>query len=361
MLKYALRYLPLLGLLLLLIPWHLYMASWTNQSTAAVWSPYNPGSALYGVTMLSSNDVWAVGGSFEQQESQPRERIIYAVSGVILHYTDGAWAVVDTPQKPLFSVSLDSPRDGWAVGYGGILVHYDGKTWSTVTGPANFNSNLLGITMTSPENGWAVGYGGSILHYDGQQWTAYPSPTTADLRAIAMPSPQEGWAVGDSGTILHYHAGTWSLVKSAPATSNALRSISMLSADEGWTVGDNGTILHYRGEDGVWEGVYRAPGLQSIQLVGVAMSTVRAGWIVGEQQFLTYRSEVWTGPESVSCPIGGKTPVPGTYLSLYGITMAGSGEGWAVGALDTPAASLSLNAYSILHYTHGQWCAAPSF
>src|SRR5258706_2219850 len=256
--KYALRYLPLLGLLLLLIPWHLYMASWTNQSTAAAWSPYNPGPALYGVTMLSTNDVWAVGGSFEQEEDQQRVRIIYAVSGIILHYTDGAWAAVDTLQKPLFSVSLDSPRDGWAVGYGGILVHYDGKTWSTVTGPANFNNNLLGVAMTSPEDGWAVGYGGSILHYDGQQWMAYPGPTTADLRAIAMPSPHEGWAVGDSGTILHYHAGTWSLVKSAPATSNTLRSISMLSADEGWMVGDNGTILHYRGEDGVWEGVYRA-------------------------------------------------------------------------------------------------------
>src|SRR5436309_8673526 len=223
-LKYALRYAPLLILALLLIPLRVYTAGKGQPNPALLQhdqglSPFSPGPALYSVTMLPSGEVWAVGGSFIGKcNAQNATRCFPTpASGIILHYSDSVWVpanVTDPLRAPLLSVSLDSPHDGWAVGWAGTLVHYHSNTWSIAPDSAKFKQNLLGVTMLSPSDGWAVGYSGTILHYDGKRWTRVPSLTTVDLRSIAMPSPQEGWAVGDSGTILHYHNGTWSLASS---------------------------------------------------------------------------------------------------------------------------------------------------
>lgn len=367
--KYALRYVPLFILALFLIPLRIYMAGSVQQTPAfpasQTASPFSPGSALYSVIMLPSGDVWAVGGSFFSKPAAPNtSREFLPSNGVILHYSDNAWIqtrVVGPLRVPLLSVSLSREgRDGWAVGWAGALVHYDGNEWSTVPGPANFNQNLLGVAMLSPLDGWAVGYSGSILHYDGKAWTQVPSPTQLDLRSIAMPSSQEGWAVGDRGTILHYHSGTWSIVSRSP-TSNTLFSVSMLSTDEGWAVGRQGTILHFR--DGTWESVhpasyYRNPSVyQSIDLFGVAMNSIRSGWVIGDQHLLTYSSEAWIEPDNrINFPINEKPPeLIVNDLSLYGIAMSPSGEGWAVGRLNRRNSDAAI---VILHYQGGKWIAS---
>lgn len=374
MLKYALRYTPLLILALLLIPLHLYITGSDQQSkqNPASLPPGASSSTIYSSTLssiveLSPDDVWAVGGSFA---SKPAEQgtpgsFIVPSSGIILHYRDNVWSparVAKPLQLPLFSVSLDSPRDGWAVGQAGTLVHYDGNQWSTAPGPANFNKNLLGVVMLSPSDGWAVGYSGSILHYDGKQWAQEPSPTIVDLRGIAMPSPQEGWAVGDSGTILHYSGGTWRLVTPSP-THSALKSVSMLSPGEGWAVGTQGAILHYR--DGIWESVhpasyYRNPATyQAVDFSSVTMSSIRSGWLVGGQHLLTYNSEAWIESGN-SINFASELP-PGMTpndLSLSALVLSSGNEGWAVGSITMDG----LNAYKeivnidvILHYQDGKW------
>jgi photosystem II stability/assembly factor-like uncharacterized protein len=358
MFKYTLRYAPLLVLALFLIPWRIYTAENAGQnlpSPSQVSQLSGSGAALRGVAILSANDVWAVGGTFATQCNAETKTGCSAtpISGTILHYSNNAWAVADSAAQPLFSISLDLPSDGWAVGYTGTFVHYDGLTWTAIAGPAGFNQNLFGVDMLSPSNGWAVGNSGSILHYDGRQWTLVSSPVTLDLRAISMPSPQDGWAVGVNGTILHYQNGAWGVAHSP--TRNTLNSVSMLSTTEGWAVGEQGTILHYRAEDGNWEGVYRNPSSnQFANLYGVAMNSVRSGWIVGEQQFLTYSEEVWLTRNiaihisSNNAQISGKSLVS---LNLYAIAMSRGGEGWAVGG----ANSGGLNAIVILHYAGGTW------
>jgi photosystem II stability/assembly factor-like uncharacterized protein len=358
MLKYALRYAPLLVLALFLIPWRIYTEGNVGQflpSRSQVSSLSGSGSALQSVAILSPNDVWSVGGSFATQCNAQTKTGCSAtpVSGTILHYSNNAWAVAGSAAQPLLSISLDSPSDGWAVGYTGTFVHYDGHAWAMLAGPAHFNQSLFGVAMLSPSNGWAVGNSGSILHYAGRQWTLVSSPVSLDLRAIAMPSPQEGWAVGVNGTILHYQNGAWGVAHSP--TRNTLNSVSMLSTTEGWAVGEQGTILHYRAEDGSWESVYRNPSFnQSVNLYGVAMNSVRSGWIVGEQQFLTYSEEVWL-PANV--PINATSSNAQTSgksldsLNLYAIAMSRGGEGWAVGSTN----SSGLNTIVILHYAGGTW------
>lgn len=357
MLKYALRYAPLPILVLLLIPFRLLIAQ--EQSSPAPLDKVSgaplPGSALYSVAMLSPQNAWAVGGTFilqktDQQNTNPQARsesYVAPGSGLILHYmANGGWQpdnVASNLTSPLFSVSMDSPQDGWAVGYGGTFVHYNGNTWSTTPGPANFNKNVTGVAMLSPSDGWAVGYGGSILRYDGRQWTQVQSPTSYDLHSIAMPTAQGGWAVGDNGTILHYSSGAWSRI--ASSATNRLNNVSMLSANEGWAVGDGGTILHYR--DGVWESVYSAIStLNQMSLVGVTMSSIHSGWIISNERMLTYSSEVWALASSRSATISLDN------LHLHGITMSPSGEGWAAGSI---AENNGNTALVILHYQNGKW------
>ena len=358
MLKYTLRYAPLLVLALFLIPWSIYTEENAGQnlpSPSQVSPLSGSGSALHSIAVLSPNDIWSVGGSFATQCNAQTKTGCSAtpVSGTILHYSNNAWAVAGSAAQPLFSISLDSPSDGWAVGYTGTFVHYDGHTWTTIAGPAHFNQSLFGVAMLSPSNGWAVGNSGSILHYDGRQWTLVSSPVTLDLRAIAMPSPQEGWVVGVNGTILHYQNGEWGVVHSP--TRNTLNSVSMLSTTEGWAVGEQGTILHYRSEDGNWESVYRSPPSdQFANLYGVAMNTVRSGWIVGEQQFLTYSEEVWLEAK-VSVNISSNNAQISSKsidsLNLYAVAMSRGSEGWAVGGVN----SGGLNTIVILHYAGGTW------
>lgn len=367
MLKYALRYTPLLALTLLLLPLRAYLSGTGqqfNRFPLTTASPFSVGTALYSVATLPSGAAWAVGGTFSyEKQTQPdqQSRVEAPTSGIILQYTNGVWQparVASSLPLPLFSVSLDSPHDGWAVGYGGTLVHFDGLTWSIAPGPARFNKNLLGVAMLSPSNGWAVGYGGSILHYDGRQWLQETSPTQFDLRSVAMPSAQAGWAVGDHGVILRYANGAWSAA--ASPTTSALNDVSMLSTAEGWAVGQQGTILHYRVEDDAWNPVFPDPySMQDADLYSISMSNVRSGWIVGNHTFLVYSSEVWSEPGkqykvSTNFPY---SKIDYQTFNLYSIVSASFGEAWAVGRA---LSNSSTNNLAILHYQHGAWSVALS-
>ncbi len=362
-LKYALRYAPLLILALLLIPLRISSIEKAQQhpdsSQQPIAASFSPGSALYSVTTTSNGEVWAVGGSFSIKSTTGQFPL--PASGLLLHYVNGRWiaATVTKPLRlPLLGVSIDSPRDGWAVGWSGTLVHYDGNTWSTISNVTHFNQNLLGVIMLSAVNGWAVGYSGSILHYDGKQWTQMPSPTQFDLHGISMLSTQEGWAVGASGTILHYYNRMWSVVSSSP-TSNTLRSVFMLSTQEGWAVGDSGTILHYR--NGIWERVYSINQYQnpsrysSVDLFGIAMDSIRSGWITSNQHLLRYRAEAWReSDESISLLKEDKysVSIPGT-LSLYSIATSPSGTGWAVGRVNDD--KIVSNTFIVLQRQGNTW------
>lgn len=370
LLKYSLRYTPLVVLALLLIPLRLYMAEAGRQPSAppasSATSPFEPGTALYGVAQSPSGDIWAVGGSFSQFKSDANNgtsSFPIPATGIIMHYTGGAWVpgnVANFLRQPLLSASLDSARDGWAVGWSGALVHFDGNEWTTEVGPANFNKNLLGVDMLSPVDGWAVGYSGSILHYDGRRWTQVLSPTALDLHGIAMVSAQEGWAVGANGVILHYVNGTWNMFSPSP-TNNTLNSVTMLSANEGWAVGEHGTILHYR--DGLWQNVHparyyqNAAAYQADVFYNVAMNSIRSGLIAGGQRLLSYSAEAWVEPpHTISInAIGKPGQVSPGNLNLYAITLSSTGECWAVGSVNDVSSTSNEHSAVALHGQNGTW------
>jgi hypothetical protein len=125
----------------------------------------------------------------------------------------------------LYSVSAVSSNDVWAVGGTGLYVitlHWNGTSWSVVPTPdiANDAIYLNGVEAISSNDVWAVGYYLSLetndyvpllLHWDGTQWSEVESPNVGAppnfLAAVAAVSATDVWATGynyNGPLILHY-------------------------------------------------------------------------------------------------------------------------------------------------------------
>jgi hypothetical protein len=177
---------------------------WNGTAWSSVSNPATEG--LYGVTALSSNNIWAVGGS------------------QVLHWNGTSWSSVTSPQPPngdsyqLRSATAISSGDIWAAGYEEVasgdgfvydplLEHWDGSSWTLVSGanPNAGTTSLYGITALSSTSVWAVGVTGGlsfIEQWDGTQWTRVSSPNVGTsnntLQAVAaIPSASDLWAVGE--------------------------------------------------------------------------------------------------------------------------------------------------------------------
>ena len=343
MLRYVLRYLPLLCIALLLILLQVFITTQRSSRSQITGTSGDPpvqtefplGSTLFGLALPSPQDGWAVGGTFALATAHGGVKYAAPVRGTILHDENGNWLANSFLPQPLFSISMPSVNDGWAVGYAGELAHYNGQRWLKVSSPTT--ANLRGVSMLSAQEGWAVGANGVILHFYDQHWTFAMSPTHANLLSISMVSTQEGWAVGGNGTLLHYSAGNWQSVTSP--TQKTLNSVSMLSAQEGWAVGEQGIILHYHND--TWGGVKfmaSSVGVEDRWLT-IAMSSSRTGWIAGDSHILNYSAELWAEQG-----FGSDQYNPGSSYLLYAMVMIAPDEGWAVGDND-----------SIYHYSAGKW------
>lgn len=287
---------------------------------------------LYGVSMVSSSEGWAVG-----------ETTGYAAPrGVIAHYLNGQWMQASLPANtpPLFSVAMLSASDGWSVGNGGTILHYTGGTWVSVA--SHTGQRLQSLSMLSPTDGWAIGPTHYFLHYTGGAWMVVEAtPLIEGLQSIAMVSPDEGWAVGVR-MIAHYHNGAWSVLSPTelPGSVPNLYSLAMVSADEGWAVGSdaNGAaILHY--QRGQWQQTTLPSALPPTILRAVAIVSASEGWAMGfdashdQTVILHYTQGSWVQVQTT------------LHFSVYGIAMLSASNGWAVGNLNTT-----------LEYDDGKWC-----
>ncbi|HLW00584.1 MAG TPA: YCF48-related protein [Ktedonobacterales bacterium] len=282
------------------------------------------------------------------------------------HGTSSLAGVPDRSQMTLNSLSMVSPDEGWAVG----------NTWSMV----NTGSTTVRLDAGDPV----------ILHYLNGRWTAQPLPDYKRalgcggsagacppfvLNGISMVSAQEGWAVGNSllgpnadgitfGLLLHYTGGKWVQVAVRAAQ---LSGIYMRSATDGWIIGQwigsgnplgQSIALHYAGH--AWTPV-NDPAFAHI--VPLSLTGAADG-------------QVWISGVDYSVPVGdgedGNEPAvllqhyDGTRWSkvdphiangrLYGITLVGPDEGWAVGMQPNSDQHRATEVDGvILHNQHGVW------
>jgi hypothetical protein len=294
---------------------------------------------LWDVSMVSADEGWAVGDE--------------SGNTALWHYVAGKWTETKVTGSQavdkLHGVSMDSVIDGWSVGENSTFMHYVDGTWENTGTPEGIGTGLYvgSIDMISPSEGWAIATDyrsstSSLLHYTNGKWTSTQSPTSGTLSAVNIVSSEDGWAVGDNGTILHYSGGKWRQV--ASPTTLSLSGVDMVSKDDGWAIGENGTesvILHYEG--GKWNKV-ASPAHCFLQ--GISMVSAREGWAVGTSEW-DYDASMYPGVivhykdgKWVKEDLAGM----GKLATLHSVSMAATGEGWAVG-----------NEATMLHYDGGRW------
>jgi len=296
---------------------------------------------------ISPDDGWAVGNS--TPPINPLTWIgpssAYATEPTVIHWNGFVWTkgVSIGTTNNLFSVFMLTSGDVWTVGGGGnttatctaapcpTILHYTGGSWNTVTPPPG-SYVLKSVFMVSPDEGWAVGWGscatcaggstalntGIILHYTNTggvgSWAVFPAPTTPTviprLSSVFMLGPNEGWAVGDAMSnggplVLHYTVtggvGTWNVVTVGgltltPAVSANLNSVFMLSPTSGWAAGG-----------------YNTPNS------GAAIGPIIVYW----------DGSKWTPVSTPTIP-GGPVANPPVLKSVY---FTGPNDGWAVGGV----------------------------
>jgi hypothetical protein len=279
-------------------------SGWTVVPSPNTGSPHN---YFYGVAVIASNDVWAVGGY---------GNLTTRAQQLIQHWDGQNWTVATTPALPtayneLLAISAVSTNDVWAVGSSGseaLTEHWNGTSWSVVPNPnPGIGNRFFGVAAIASNDVWAVGYqvgddGLSqtlVEHWDGNSWSVVSSPNVPNqhnsLTAVtAVPgSPNELWAVGRADPsapfILHWNGTQWSIVPSPPAGSvPLLYGVSAISANDvwavGWTGGQSGPItltMHWNGS--AWSVVASPnPSASDNFLHGVTALATNNVWAVGE-------------------------------------------------------------------------------
>jgi hypothetical protein len=228
---------------------HFNGKSWTTVATP---NPGTFGSELSGVAAVATNDVWAVGSTFATDGSGDTTS-----SPLIENFNGKAWSVVAAPTPStgggLNAVTVISADNVWAVGHAGLgrggnlIEHFNGTAWSIVASPQLTDSFLNGVSGTSASDVWAVGSVGrfdsiEILHFDGTSWSVEPGlPEDSVLEAVVAIAADDVWAVG--ADIEHFNGKTWSIV---PSPGGGFTGIAASSADNVYAVG--GGIENWNGK-----------------------------------------------------------------------------------------------------------------
>jgi hypothetical protein len=138
---------------------------WDGSQWSIVPSP-NVGSHdnfLNSVTTVSTDDVWAVGTSTNNSNTQRT---------LVEHWNGSQWSVVPSPNvgshlNALYDVGAVSSNDIWTIGQSvnnsnvaqTLIQHWDGSKWRIVSSPnSDLGSNIIqGLTVVSANEVWAVG------------------------------------------------------------------------------------------------------------------------------------------------------------------------------------------------------------
>ena len=229
---------------------------------------YHALNTLNAIAAVSTNDIWAVGGSYQYGQIQIITTPVYQVDdhgqslGFIEHWDGRKWSMVSLPRAieshSFSAIAAISQNDVWAVG--SIIAHWDGAHWSVVPGPvpgANENFSFSALASISARNIWAVGgsFGSTsgqalIAHWDGTSWKFVNSPYASYLSGVAAISAHNIWAVGGINSdpygeggkpfIEHWDGVQWSVINSpgiAHRYTNMLSAIVAVSTNDVWAVG----------------------------------------------------------------------------------------------------------------------------
>lgn len=209
-----------------------------SSNLGSTWLPVGipaPGSDLYGVSALSSNNAVAVGEG-----------------GLVMRATDGATFSNDSTDgitNTLFDVENKGSRS-WVVGSGGLIAvwDYSGDSVEQFVQNSGTVDTLRDLSIYGAK-AWSVGDSGTVVASSNvatstAAWTPQASGTGEALYGVDFVSSTRGWAVGAAGTIITTSDGGTTWTPQASGTINNLNDVDFTDAGNGRAVGDNGTILN---------------------------------------------------------------------------------------------------------------------
>lgn len=100
---------------------------------------------------------------------------------------DNCWLAVQPPTPPngdtgsLHDIDVISTNDIWAVGGNSKIIHWDGISWNIFQSPGYLNSELSEIEAISDNDIWIATARAATYHWDGSQWTQKSAETSYRL------------------------------------------------------------------------------------------------------------------------------------------------------------------------------------
>lgn len=363
---------------------------WDGTSWSLAYSPQGyVSSALYGVTALATNDVWAVGYS-RTTAAGVAERTF------ILHWDGSAWTNVASPNignggNFLRSVHSIYANNVWAVGYYAsgstfwtLTLRWNGSYWSTVASPnMGTMSKLEGVAVASNSHIWAVGryvsngYSYALtMKWNGSTWITInytdSDANNAYLYGITALSPVDIWAVGYhhgqgwgasiTTFMIHWNGTQWTrsgyTAETNPGDINTLYSVRATSATSVWTVGyylSSGVLstLVLKWDGSAWHKIASPNAAGNNVFYGVGSSGLSNVWAVGEHGTSDGVIEKWNGTQW-SLYAGPAVNVSGSYLTA--VDSISSSDAWAAGYSRTGMTNTLL----LEHWNGSAWSVAPA-
>jgi hypothetical protein len=140
-------------------------SAWSIVPTPNVGGGSPPDNHLFAVTAIAQNDVWAVG--WENNIDGLNKQLT-----ITMHWDGSAWVVIPSPNPntsggELFGVTALSSSDVWAVGesrnfdsgsQSSLTMQWNGSVWTVVDSPNGFfTTQANGAASVAPGTVWAVG------------------------------------------------------------------------------------------------------------------------------------------------------------------------------------------------------------
>jgi len=236
---------------------------WDGTSWTRITSP-NPGIAdfLYGITALSSTDVWAAGYEWTSQSTY---------FPFLMHYDGHSWSTFDESQfqmGQLSSVFALATNDVWAVGWfgplaatQGLALHWDGESWTQVAFPSEQGGGIVlqSVSGAATNDFWAVGVyqyinlWGSVsnsargFHWNDSTWKQKQPALSGEsyFSDVMARATNDVWLVGEGivniqtgqemFVTLHWNGSQWSNVTNPD--KGTLNAVSASSGSDAWAVG----------------------------------------------------------------------------------------------------------------------------
>ncbi len=284
--------------------------SWTNASVASA-----SAVTLTSITMLSYDDIWAVGNS-----------------RTFVHWDGSTWTAqtpAAIPNVTMNGIFCNASNDCHAVGQnsgGALLAHWDGSSWSRIVPSNSSGNNLNSVHCDASNDCWAVGSatGNKLYQWNGSAWAGIVVGALAgfNFNGVFCNSSTDCWAVGSGNIFGRKNGASWadaSVTERGSIPSDTYNSVYCVGPSDCWAVGNtnagNDLFVHWNGTSWSRDSSNPSP---VVNLNGVACANTNDCWAVGASSGGQGTFFHWNGTSWVNVAVSGMPNVRMNSVAIIG-------------------------------------------